>query len=148
MLGVGDKYSAAFTSDAAGQLEIFWHDGHTFGMDGAQVGVFKETNQICFGGFLQGQDCGGLEAQVFFEILGDLSNQTLERNFADQEPRGFLVPTDFTQGNSTGAVSVWFFDTAGGRGGFAGGFGGQLFAGCFTTGGFTCGLFCSGHGAI
>jgi len=68
----------------------------------------------------------------------------LKGKFADQEFRGFLVPTDFTKGHSIGAVSVWLFDAAGGRGGFAGGFGGQLFAGCFTTGGFTGCLFGAG----
>ena len=145
MLGVGDKYSAAFTSDAAGQLEIFWHDGHTFGMDGAQVGVFKETNQICFGGFLQGQDCGGLEAQVGFKLLGNFTDQTLERKFAEQEFRVFLIFTDFAQGNSTGAVAVGFFDTAGGRGGLAGTLGGQLFSGSLPPGGSSGGLFRAGH---
>ena len=118
-------------------MDVFWHDGHTFGVDGAQVGVFEKTNQVSFGGFLQGQDGRALETQVGFEVLGDFTNQTLEGKFADQEFRGFLVSADFTKGNSTGAVSVGFFDTAGGRGGFTGGFGGQLFAGCFTTGGFT-----------
>jgi hypothetical protein len=135
----------AFTSDAAGQLDVFWHDGHTFGVDGAQVGVFEKTHQVSFGGFLQGQDGRTLETQVGFEVLGDFTNQTLERKFADQEFRGFLVSTDFTKGNGTGAVTVGFFDTAGGRGGFTGGFGGQLFTGCFTTGGFTGCLFCAGH---
>jgi hypothetical protein len=134
----------AFTSDAAGQLDVFWHDGHTFGVDGAQVGVFEKTHQVSFGGFLQGQDGRTLETQVGFEVLGDFTNQTLERKFADQEFRGFLVSTDFTKGNGTGAVTVGFFDTAGGRGGFTGGFGGQLFTGCFTTGGFTGCLFGTG----
>ena len=85
-----------------------------------------------------------METQVGFKVLGDFTHQPLKGKFADQEFRGFLVPTDFTKGHSTGAVSVWLFDAAGGRGGFAGGFGGQLFAGCFTTGGFTGCLFGAG----
>ena len=86
---------------------------------------------------MQGQDGGALETQVGFKVLGDFTHQTLKGKFADQEFRGFLVPTDFTKGHSTGAVSVRFLDAAGGRGGLAGRFGGQLFAGRFTTGGFT-----------
>ena len=36
----------AFTTDAAGQLNVLWHDGDTFSVNGAQVGVFEETDQI------------------------------------------------------------------------------------------------------
>ena len=37
---------SAFTTDASGQLNVLWHDGHTFSMNGAQVGVFEQTDQI------------------------------------------------------------------------------------------------------
>ena len=30
------------------QLYVSWHDGHSSGMDGTQVGIFKESNQISF----------------------------------------------------------------------------------------------------
>ena len=42
-----------FSSDSPSQLDILWHDGHTLGVDGAQVGVLKETNQVSLTGLLK-----------------------------------------------------------------------------------------------
>ncbi len=36
----------------ASQLDVFGHDGDTFGVDGAQVGVLKQTHQVSLTGFL------------------------------------------------------------------------------------------------
>jgi len=33
---------SAFPADAAGQLDVLGHDGHTLGVDGSQVGVLKK----------------------------------------------------------------------------------------------------------
>jgi len=33
-------------------LNVFGHDSHSFGVNGAQVGVFKQTDQVGFTGFL------------------------------------------------------------------------------------------------
>ena len=52
----------AFTTDATGQLDVLGHNGHTFGMDSAQVGVFEETNQVSLTSFLQGHHGRTLEA--------------------------------------------------------------------------------------
>ena len=38
----------SFASDSTRKLDIFRHDGHTFGVDGAQIGVFEKTDQISF----------------------------------------------------------------------------------------------------
>ena len=35
-----------------GQLDVFGHDGDTFGVDGAQVCVLKQTHQVSLTGFL------------------------------------------------------------------------------------------------
>ena len=40
------------------------------------------------------------------EVLCDFTNKTLERKLANEKLRGFLVPTDFTKGNSTGPETV------------------------------------------
>lgn len=42
-----------FSSDSPSQLDILWHDGHTLGVDGAQVGVLEETNQVSLAGLLK-----------------------------------------------------------------------------------------------
>jgi len=39
---------STFSTDSSGQLDILWHDGDTFSMDGAQVGVFEETYKVGF----------------------------------------------------------------------------------------------------
>ena len=42
-----------FSSDSPSQLDILWHDGHTLGVDGAQVGVLEKTNEVGLGCFLK-----------------------------------------------------------------------------------------------
>ena len=47
-------------------------------MDGGQVGVFKESNEVGLTGFLESSDGGRLKSQVCLEIPGNLSIETLE----------------------------------------------------------------------
>ena len=65
-------------------------------MDGAQVGVFEETDEVALGGFLEGEDSGGLESEVSFELLGDFSDESLERKLSQQQVGGLLVFSDFS----------------------------------------------------
>src|ERR1700678_3247976 len=137
---------STFTADTTGQLDVLWHDGYTLGVDGAQVGVFEKTDQVGLAGFLQSHDGGALETQVGFEILGDLTDQTLERQFADQQFSALLVTTDFTEGDGSRTVTMWFLHSAGSRCALTCGFGGQLFPGSLSSGGFTCCLLGTCHG--
>jgi hypothetical protein len=59
-------------------LDVLGLDGDTLGVDGAQVGVLKERDKVGLNGLLESTDSGGLEAQVGFEVLGNLTNQSLE----------------------------------------------------------------------
>ena len=52
----------ALPTDSAGKLDVFGHDGNTFGVDGAQVGVLKQTNKVGLAGFLKGHHSRTLEA--------------------------------------------------------------------------------------
>lgn len=70
-------------------------------MDGAQVGVFEERDQVGLDGLLQSADGRALETEVGLEVLGDLTNQTLERQLADQELSRLLVATDLTESDGT-----------------------------------------------
>ena len=45
-------------ADTTCQLDVFGHDGDTLGVDGAQVGVLKQTHQVGFAGLLQGRETG------------------------------------------------------------------------------------------
>jgi hypothetical protein len=81
----------ALTADASGELDVLRHDGDTLGVDGAQVGVFKETDEVRFGRFLESEHRRGLETQIRLEVLRDFANETLERELADQKFGGLLV---------------------------------------------------------
>jgi len=75
---------STFSTDATSQLNVLRHDGDTLGVNGAQIGVFEQTDQVGLASFLQRHDGGALETQVGLEVLGDLTYQALERQFADQ----------------------------------------------------------------
>lgn len=115
-----------FTTDSAGQLNVLWHDGNTLGVDGAKVSIFKKTNEVGLRSLLKGHDSRALESEVSLEVLGNLTNQTLEGKFADEELSRFLVSPDLTESDGTGPVTMGLLHSAGGRGGFASGFGSQL----------------------
>lgn len=70
-------------------------------MDGAQVGIFKEGDEVGLDGFLKGTNGGRLEAEIGLEVLSNLTDQALEGKFADQELGGFLVATDLTESDGT-----------------------------------------------
>lgn len=44
---------SAFTTDSSGELYVLRHDGHTLGVNSAQVGVFKQTHQVGLACFLR-----------------------------------------------------------------------------------------------
>jgi histone H3 len=70
-------------------------------VDGAQVGVLEQGDEVGLNGLLESTNGGGLEAEVGLEVLGDLTNQTLEGELADQELGGLLVATDLTESDGT-----------------------------------------------
>jgi len=89
-------------------------------VDGTQVGILEKTNEVSLSGLLQGKDSSGLESKVGLEILGDLTDKTLERSLADEEIGRLLVLADLTKSDGTRAVSVGLLDTSGSGGGLAG----------------------------
>ena len=76
---------STFSTDAAGKLDVLGHDGDTLGMDGTQVGVLKETNQVSLRGLLESHDSRGLETEVSLEVLGNLTDKALEGQLADEK---------------------------------------------------------------
>ena len=138
-------FLGTLAADSAGQLDVLGHDGDALGVDGAEVGVLEETNEVSLRGLLKGHDGGALEAEIGLEILGDLTDETLEGELADEELSGFLVSPDLTESDGSGPVAVRFLHASGGGGGFASGLGGQLLPRGFATGGFTSGLLGTGH---
>ena len=70
-------------------------------MDGAQVGVFEEADEIGFAGLLEGEHGGTLEAELGLEVLGDLTDEALEGQLADQQLGALLVAADLTKSNGS-----------------------------------------------
>ena len=144
-LGLGTKDLSTLATDTAGQLDVLGHDGHTLGVDGAQVGVLEQTDQVSLAGLLQSHDGGALEAQIGLEVLSDLTHKTLEWQLADEELGGFLVTADLTESHCSGPVTVGLLHTSGGRGALASGLGGQLLTRGLASGRFTGGLLGTCH---
>jgi hypothetical protein len=46
-------------------------------------------------------------AATNLEVLSDLTNETLEWEFTDEELRRFLIPTNLTKSDGTRAEPVW-----------------------------------------
>jgi len=42
-----------FTTDTTCELNVLGHNGHTLGVNGAQVCIFEETDQVSLGSFLK-----------------------------------------------------------------------------------------------
>ena len=53
---------AALATDAARELDVLRHDGDALGVDGAQVGVLEEANEVGLRGLLERDDGRRLEA--------------------------------------------------------------------------------------
>ena len=70
-------------------------------MDGAQVGIFKQGNEVGFNGLLESTDGRGLEAEVRLEVLSDFTDETLEWELANEKLGRLLVATDFTEGDGS-----------------------------------------------
>jgi hypothetical protein len=122
----GGKRLRALASDASCQLDILWHDGHTLGVDCAQVGVLEQTDEVCLSGLLEGKHGRALESEISLELLGNLSHQALEGQLADEQLSGLLVSANFSQSHGTWAVSVRLLHSASGRRRLARSLGGEL----------------------
>jgi len=79
------SFLSSLTADSSCQLDVLWHNGHTLGVNGAQVGVLEESDQVSLTGLLEGADGCALEPEISFEILSNFSHKTLEGQLADKQ---------------------------------------------------------------
>ena len=115
----GDRLRALAT-ETARKLDVLALDGDTLGVDGAEVGIFEERDEVGLDGLLKGADGRALEAEVALEVLCDLTDETLEWELADEELGRLLVATDLTESDGTWLIPVWLLDTTGRWCGLAG----------------------------
>ena len=95
--------------------------------------------------FRSGHDGGALESEVGLEVLGDLTDQTLEGQLADEKLCALLVSADLTESDCTWPVPMGLLHSSGGWGTLASSLGGQLFPWGLATGGLTGSLLCTSH---
>ena len=105
-------------------------------MDGAEVGIFKERDEVRLDGLLQSTDGRRLESEIRLEVLSDFTDQALKGQLPDQELGRLLVATDFSQGDGAGLVSVGLLDTTGRRSRLTSGLGCELLTRGLATGRF------------
>lgn len=68
----------ALTTEAAGELDVLALDSDTLGVDGAQVGVLEEGDEVRLDGLLEGANGGRLEAEIALEVLSDFTDLLIE----------------------------------------------------------------------
>ena len=112
-------------------------NGNTLGVDGAEIGVFKERDEVSLDGLLESADGRGLEAEIRLEVLGDLTDKALEGQLADEKLGGLLVTTDLTESDGTRLITMRLLDTTGAGSRLASGLGGELLTGSLATSGLT-----------
>jgi histone H3 len=114
-------------------------------VNGAKVGILEQTNQVGLSSFLEGKNGRSLEAKIGLEVLGNLTDKTLERELADEQVGRLLVTTNLTESDSSRTVSVGLLDSTSGRGTLTSGLGGELLTRSLSSGGLAGGLLGTGH---
>jgi hypothetical protein len=129
----------ALATETACKLDVLGLDGDTLGVDSAKVGVLEEGDEVSLNGLLESTDGRGLEAEVGLEVLGDLTNETLEWKLANEKLGGLLVTSNLTESDGTWLISVWLLDTTGRWCGLASGLGSELLTWGLATSGLAYG---------
>lgn len=81
-------------------------------MDGAEVGVFEQADEVSFNGFLEGEEGRALESELAVGLVGDVFHDSLERKLSDEEVSGSLVLSDLSDGHGSWSESVGLLDTS------------------------------------
>jgi len=139
------KKLGPFAPDSSGKLNILRHNGDSLSMNCTEVSVFKESNQISLSSFLKSRDSTALESQICFEVLRDLSNQSLKRKLSNQKLCTFLILPDFPKSNSSWSEPVGLLHTAGCRSRLSSSLRCQLLPGSLAACRFTGCLLSTGH---
>jgi hypothetical protein len=75
----------SLSTESSSELEVLGLDGDSLGVDGGQVGILKERDEVRLGRLLESHHGRRLESEVGLEVLGDLSDESLEGELSDKE---------------------------------------------------------------
>ena len=128
-------------------MNVLGHDGNALGMNGTQIGIFEETNQIGFRRFLKSRNGRRLEAKICLKLLGNFSNKTLEGKLPNQQLSRFLEAADLTKSNSSRPKAMWLLDPSRYSSGcrLLSPLGCNRFSWSFSSSGLASGLFRTRH---
>ena len=109
--------SFPLASYSSGELHVLGHDGNSLGVDGEEVGVIEETNEVCLSCLLEAEDSGALPSEVLVDISRDIFDESLEGELFDEELGGLLETSDVAESDGAGSESVGLLDTTSWNGG-------------------------------
>ena len=96
----------SLASETSSKLDVLGLDGDSLGVDGAEIGVLEKRDEVGLNGLLESTDGGRLEAEVRLEVLGNLSDETLEGELADEELSRLLVATDLSESDGSWLIPM------------------------------------------
>ena len=124
-------------------------------MDSAQICVLEKTHHECFASLLKCKYRLRLESKIALVVRGNLSHESLEGQFSNEQLCALLELSDFSESHSTWPKSMRLLDCAHGthialiNGGcrccLPCSLVGYVLSGRFGTCVFSCGLLCSSH---
>ena len=88
------------------RITLTREDGDTLGVNGTEVGIFEQLDEVGLGCLLKRGEGVGLEADTRSndaKFISDLTDETLEGGTTEEKFRRLLVPPDLTKGNCRAA---------------------------------------------
>ena len=100
-LTLNTEIVVGLTSDSPGELHVLLHDGHSLGVDAAQVGILEDSDQVSLGGFLESEEGLSLASKGVIDLHADGSDDSLEGGSWKEEVGRLLVSLDLSEGDGT-----------------------------------------------
>ena len=139
------KSSSPFTADTPCELNVFNHHCHPFCVNRAQSGILKHAHHESFRSFLKSWHSRRLESEVWFVLSSDFTNQSLERQLANQKLRWLLVFSNLSECHCSRSEPVWLLYPSSSRRVFPRSFISQMLPWGFRSGILSCCLLIYVH---
>jgi len=98
-------------TDAASKLYVLGENGDAPAVDGTEIDVFKQPDEVGLGSRLKGMQGMGVAAHVGAEAAHDFPGETLKRKLANEQMRRLLVLADLAESDGARTVAVGLLDT-------------------------------------
>ena len=93
------EVSILVASDAPGKVHVLLLHSHALGVDGAQVRVLEQTDNVGLRSLLESLKSLGLESELVVHVHSDTSDQSLEASSGQEHIGGLLVALDLPKGD-------------------------------------------------